>query len=41
MTILEIRDNDPLPDLKDIKPPPPSEPTMTTKAAKKKAGWAI
>jgi RIO kinase 2 len=41
MTILEIRDNDPLPDLKDIKPPPPSEPTMTTKAAKKKAGWSI
>jgi RIO kinase 2 len=41
MTILEIRDNDPLPDLKDIKPPQPSEPTMTTKAAKKKAGWAI
>ncbi|KAF1831082.1 RIO1-domain-containing protein [Decorospora gaudefroyi] len=40
MTILDIRDNDPLPDLHDIKPPPP-ESTMTTKAAKKKAGWAI
>ncbi|EUC31329.1 hypothetical protein COCCADRAFT_38572 [Bipolaris zeicola 26-R-13] len=41
MTILEIRDNDPLPDLNDIKPPPPSGPTITTKAAKKKAGWAL
>jgi RIO kinase 2 len=41
MTILEIRDTDPLPDLSDIKPPPPSGPTMTTKAAKKKAGWAL
>jgi RIO kinase 2 len=39
MTILDIRDNDPLPDLGDIKPP--SQPTITTKAAKKKAGWAI
>ncbi|KAF1944369.1 RIO1-domain-containing protein [Clathrospora elynae] len=39
MTILDIRDNDPLPDLSDIKPPP--GPTITTKAAKKKAGWAI
>lgn len=41
MTILDIRDNDPLPDLNDIKPPPPSGPTITTKAAKKKAGWAL
>jgi RIO kinase 2 len=40
MTILDIRDNDPLPDLKDIKPPHP-ESTITTKQAKKKAGWAI
>lgn len=40
MTILEIRDNDPLPDLSDIKQAP-AEPSMTTKAAKKKAGWAI
>jgi RIO kinase 2 len=40
MTILDIRDNDPLPDLKDIKPPQP-ESTITTKQAKKKAGWAI
>lgn len=39
MTLLEIRDNDPLPDLSEIKPPP--GPTITTKAAKKKAGWAI
>jgi RIO kinase 2 len=39
MTILDIRDTDPLPDLSDIKPPP--QPTITTKAAKKKAGWAI
>ncbi|KNG51732.1 serine threonine-protein kinase rio2 [Stemphylium lycopersici] len=41
MTILEIRDNDPLPDLNDIKPQLPSGPTITTKAAKKKAGWAL
>jgi len=39
MTILDIRDTDPLPDLSDVKPPP--QPTMSTKAAKKKAGWAI
>lgn len=39
MTLLEIRDNDPLPDLSEIKAPP--RPTMSTKAAKKKAGWAI
>ncbi|KAH7068781.1 RIO1 family-domain-containing protein [Paraphoma chrysanthemicola] len=39
MTILDIRDNDPLPSLDEIKPPP--QPTMSTKAAKKKAGWAI
>jgi len=41
MTILDIRDNDPLPDLSDIKPPPPAEPPMTTKEAKKKAGWIL
>lgn len=40
MTILDIRDNDPLPDLSEIKQPP-AEPSITTKAAKKKAGWAI
>ncbi|KAI8942416.1 hypothetical protein NX059_000489 [Plenodomus lindquistii] len=39
MTILDIRDNDPLPDLSEIKSPP--QPTISTKAAKKKAGWAI
>jgi RIO kinase 2 len=39
MTILDIRDNDPLPDLSEFKPPP--QPTISTKAAKKKAGWAI
>jgi len=40
MTILDIRDNDPLPDLGDIKPPPAQQP-MTTKEAKKKAGWIL
>lgn len=39
MTILDIRDNDPLPDLSEIKPTPP--PTISTKAAKAKAGWAL
>lgn len=39
MTLLDIRDNNPLPDLSECKPPPHS--AMTTKAAKKKAGWAI
>jgi RIO kinase 2 len=39
MTILDIRDTDPLPDLSDIKPEP--QLTISTKAAKKKAGWAI
>ncbi|CAO2654649.1 Nn.00g113820.m01.CDS01 [Neocucurbitaria sp. VM-36] len=39
MTLLDIRDNDPLPDLSEIKPP--LQPTISTKAAKKKAGWAI
>ncbi|KAF1919666.1 RIO1 family-domain-containing protein [Ampelomyces quisqualis] len=39
MTILDIRDTDPLPDLGDFKPPP--QPAISTKAAKKKAGWAI
>jgi RIO kinase 2 len=39
MTILDIRDNDPLPELCEFKPPP--QPTISTKAAKKKAGWAI
>ncbi|KAE8841881.1 hypothetical protein PTNB73_06250 [Pyrenophora teres f. teres] len=41
MTILDIRDNDPLPDLSDIKPPPPVERPMTTREAKKKAGWIL
>jgi RIO kinase 2 len=40
MTILDIRDTDPLPDLSEIKQPS-AEPSMSTKAAKKKAGWAI
>jgi RIO kinase 2 len=39
MTILDIRDNDPLPSLSEIKPTP--APTISTKAAKAKAGWAI
>lgn len=39
MTLLEIRDNDPLPDLSEIKSQ--QRPTISTKAAKKKAGWAI
>lgn len=39
MTILDIRDTDPLPDLSDIKPA--AQPTISTKAAKAKAGWAI
>lgn len=39
MTILDIRDNDPLPDLSEIKPTP--APTISTKAAKAKAGWAL
>jgi RIO kinase 2 len=39
MTILELRDTDPLPDLNDIKPNP--APAMSTKAAKAKAGWSI
>ncbi|KAF2649948.1 RIO1-domain-containing protein [Lophiostoma macrostomum CBS 122681] len=39
MTILDIRDNDPLPSLSEIKPTP--VPTISTKAAKAKAGWAI
>jgi len=38
MTILDIRDTDPLPDPSEIKPNPP---TMSTKAAKAKAGWAL
>ncbi|KAF2273048.1 RIO1-domain-containing protein [Westerdykella ornata] len=45
MTILELRDNDPLPSLSDIKPqfhPAASiAPSISTKAAKAKAGWAI
>jgi RIO kinase 2 len=45
MTILEIRDNDPLPDLSEIPAGPPvaetTMTTMTTKAAKKQAGWAL
>jgi RIO kinase 2 len=39
MTILDIRDNDPLPSFDDMKPTP--GPTISTKAAKAKAGWAI
>jgi RIO kinase 2 len=39
MTILDIHDTDPLPHLGEFKAPP--QPTMTTRAAKKKAGWAI
>lgn len=39
MTILDLRDNDPLPSLSDIKSPP--APSISTKAAKAKAGWAI
>lgn len=39
MTILDIRDNDPLPDLSECKPK--QAPTMSTKAAKAKAGWAL
>ncbi|KAF2829321.1 RIO1-domain-containing protein [Ophiobolus disseminans] len=39
MTILDIRDTDPLPDLSEVKPPP--QPTISTKQAKKTAGWAI
>lgn len=39
MTLLDIRDNDPLPDLSEVKPPP--QHTISTKTAKKKAGWAI
>jgi RIO kinase 2 len=45
MTILDIRDNDPLPDLSEIPAGPPRAETtmtsMTTKAAKKQAGWAL
>ena len=37
MTILDIRDNDPLPSLAEIK----KTPAISTKAAKAKAGWAI
>ncbi|KAF2645520.1 RIO1-domain-containing protein [Massarina eburnea CBS 473.64] len=39
MTILDVRDNDPLPDLSECKPTPP--PQISTKAAKTKAGWAL
>jgi RIO kinase 2 len=39
MTILDIHDTEPLPELSEFKPPP--QPTISTKAAKKKAGWAI
>jgi RIO kinase 2 len=39
MTILDIRDNDPLPDFSEVKTPP--QPSISTKAAKKKAGWAL
>lgn len=40
MTILDLRDNDPLPDLSEIKQSAPT-PSISTKAAKAKAGWAI
>lgn len=42
MTILDIRDNDPLPDLSEIHAMKAKQaPTMSTKAAKTKAGWAL
>ncbi|KAK7188026.1 hypothetical protein DPSP01_011910 [Paraphaeosphaeria sporulosa] len=43
MTILDIRDNDPLPDLSEIQAMKAKQaPTgMSTKAAKTKAGWAL
>jgi RIO kinase 2 len=41
MTILDIRDIDPLPSLDDIKSKGPSAPSISTKAAKAKAGWAL
>jgi RIO kinase 2 len=45
MIILDLRDNDPLPDLSEIPAGPPRAETMmtsmTTKAAKKQAGWAL
>ncbi|KAF2747910.1 RIO1-domain-containing protein [Sporormia fimetaria CBS 119925] len=40
LTILDIRDTDPLPSLAEVKPDY-SKPTISTKAAKAKAGWAI
>jgi RIO kinase 2 len=40
MTILDIRDNDPLPDLSEIPKAAPM-PSISTKAAKAKAGWAL
>ncbi|PSN61914.1 RIO1-domain-containing protein [Corynespora cassiicola Philippines] len=40
MTILDLRDNDPLPDLSEIKQAQ-AAPSISTKAAKAKAGWAI
>lgn len=39
MTILDIRDTDPLPSLDEVKPP--MQPSISTKDAKKKAGWAL
>ncbi|ORY02041.1 RIO1 family-domain-containing protein [Clohesyomyces aquaticus] len=39
LTVLDIRDMDPLPSLDEVKPPP--KPTISTKAAKAKAGWSI
>lgn len=39
MTILDIRDNDPLPSLEEVKAV--AAPQISTKAAKAKAGWAI
>ncbi|KAL1593204.1 Serine/threonine-protein kinase rio2 [Paraconiothyrium brasiliense] len=42
MTILDIRDNDPLPDLSEIQAMKAKQaPAISTKAAKAKAGWAL
>ncbi|CAI6342294.1 unnamed protein product [Periconia digitata] len=43
MTILDIRDNDPLPDLSEMKAAATAAatPQISTRAAKAKAGWAI
>ena len=45
MTILDLRDNDPLPDLSECKPQHPTNPSklggQSTKTAKARAGWSI